>query len=164
MYHGTAFTKMRLFFHSLFHYEHIFFFQLCVRYCRPDAYSSSLKHLSSSGILNFSSSSSSSAKQHPQGASFSGPKRWKMETTNSDCREDKVEQSTPPLQLPPLCGLPLSCSRETWFIFCLAAPCKFVVLTCLMPAHITLNLLQHLSPRIPVTRFLHCPTRHWPWL
>jgi len=86
MYHGTAFTKTRLFFHSLLHYKHIFF-QLYMRYRRPDAYSSSLKHLGSSGMLNFRSSSSE--KQHPQGTSFSGPKRWKMQMTNSDCREDK---------------------------------------------------------------------------
>ena len=100
MYWGTTFTKMWLFFHILLHYKHIFF-QLCIWYHRPDAYSFLLKHLSSSGMLNFHSSSS--AKQHPQGASFSGPKRWKTEMTNSDCREDKGEQSTPPLQLPPLC-------------------------------------------------------------
>ena len=97
MYHGTAFTKMRLFFHSLLHYEHIFF-QLCVRYRTPDAFSSSLKHLNSSGMLNFSSSSSSSssssAKQHHQGASFSRPKRWKTEITNSDCR--KTRDNSPP--------------------------------------------------------------------
>jgi len=36
-------------------------------------------------------------------ASFSGPRRWRMEMINSDCREGKGEQSTPPLPLPPLC-------------------------------------------------------------
>lgn len=124
MYHSTAFTCItvqpsRVSRYSLYKDGIIFpqspslqtqFFQLCMRYRRPNAYSSSLKHLSSSGMLNFSSLSS--ARQHPKGASFSGPKRRRMEMTNSDCREDKEEQSTPPLQLPPLCGLALSYSRE----------------------------------------------------
>jgi hypothetical protein len=42
---------------------------------------------------------------------------------------------------------------------CLAELFKFVVLTSLMSAHTALNRLWHLSPRIPLTRFLQCPKK-----
>jgi hypothetical protein len=90
---------------------------------------------------------------------------------NQDCREDEGEQSTQLLQLPPLCtdwcgvwhchvGGGLDSSS------CLAILFKFIVLTSLMSAHIALHWLWHLSPRIPLTRLLHC-SRHdtvagWP--
>ena len=42
-------------------------------------------------------------------------------------------------------------------------PFEFVVGTSVMCAHIALNWLWKLSPRIPPTRRLHCPRRGSPW-
>ena len=47
---------------------------------------------------------------------------------------------------------------------CLAEPFKFEVLTSLKSAHITQDWLWHFSSTIPLTRFLCCPRRHYPWL
>jgi hypothetical protein len=40
----------------------------------------------------------------------------------------------------------------------LTKPFEFV-LVCSVFAHITMNWLWHPCPRIPLTRFLHCPKR-----
>ena len=77
---------------------------------------------------------------------------------NRDCREDEGEQSTPLLQLPPLwaywCAF-LRCHVGGLVLSsCLAESFELVVLTSLLPAHIAVNLLWHLCPRITLTRFL----------
>ena len=86
-------------------------------------------------------STSSSAKRRPRSASFRGPKMWKSDVMKSCCRENKGEQSTTKLQLPPLCA--------DWCVIwrfhtaggldspsCLAEPFEFVASTSLMSAHI----------------------------
>jgi hypothetical protein len=68
----------------------------------PVAYNSLLRRRSSSRTLCFSSSSS--AKRRPRMHPSGGQKDESRRVLSRDCREDEGEQSTPLLQLPPLCA------------------------------------------------------------
>jgi hypothetical protein len=102
---------------------------------------------------------------HPLG----GQKDGSLRVLNRDGREGEWDQSTPLLQLPPLradrCAFwPCHFRGGTDSACCLAEPAEFVDFTCLMSAPIALNWLCHLSPKIPLTRFLHPPRRRQPWI
>jgi hypothetical protein len=89
-----------------------------------------------------------------------GQKHWRM--LHRDCREDEGEHSTQFLQSSPLCAdwcavwlCHAGGGRDS--SSCLDELFEFVVVTSLMPAHIDLNWLWCVSPRIPLIRCLHCP-------
>jgi hypothetical protein len=143
---GTFFTRLRLVFHKVFFIINALFPPLrealfagrsklcrsvethqwrCVSArCRPQK----------KGILGV----------HPSG----GPKNGSRRVLNRDCRENEGEQSTPCCSCLPcavwrcLAGVGLDSSPSL---------AEFVVLTYLLSAHIALNWLWLLSPRLALT-------------
>ena len=147
----TYFTNLRLFFQRVFIISTCLY--LCVRRCVP-IWSVEALHPRS-----FSSSSTNGFLEvHPSGGQRNGSQR----VLNRNWRDEEGEQSTPLLQLPPLCadwcadwcchaGGGLDSSS------CLVQPFEFFVLTSLKSAYMAVNWLWHLSSTIPLTRFMYFP-------
>jgi len=104
-------------------------------------------------------------KTAPPSSSFRGPKDRSRRVLNRYCWEDEGQQYRPSLQF-------LPCAKDWWTVWhCyaggrrnsssfLAEIFEFVVPSSLISAHNALNWLWHFSPRIPLTRSLHCLRRH----
>lgn len=156
---STSFTKLRLFTHKVSIIStlspplHVMLYAICIKFL--------LIRRSSSRTLCISRLSS--AEQYSWSASFVRPNRSNWEGVKSVLREDEGKQATLLLQLPPLytdwCAVWHCDTRGLGSSHHLAETFGFVVLVCLMSAHVTVNWLWHFCPRIPVTRLIHCPRR-----
>jgi hypothetical protein len=157
---GTAFTKLRLFFNKV-----SFFIDTFYSTFEWDAICGSSKTLCwSFGSLHGCCVSAHRCLQNdvlrlcPSGGQKDGS--WRV--LNWECRDDEGELSTPLLvacivcRL--VCGLALSCTRWTCFIFLFGWTFWICFNFFNVCAH-HWELTEALLSRVPLTRFLHCSTR-----
>jgi hypothetical protein len=158
---GTSLTELRLFLHKVSFTINALFptFRDMFYACRFNTLCWSVGALHARRVSVHRRPQNSILGVRPWGGQKNGSRRVLIR----DWREYDGEQSTPVSHLPSLCAFCCAVWRHAGGRLdsssCLAEPFEFVVLTSLMSSHTALNLLWHLFPRIPLTRFLYCPRR-----
>ena len=132
---GTSFTDWSLVFHETSFIFNTLLSYPCERRCTPLTLNS---YAESSKLFTHAMFQLVTCKMASLETSFRGPKQWKLSVLNQEFQE---AMSTP-----------------FYFLFHRTIQIHFKFL---MSAHIALNQSWQLSSTIPLTRFPHCPTRHY---